>query len=90
MFAHSCTRSSFSVQQSSFFFIVPYTTLKIVLKIYITLENLSLNGDVAIAGEGLQNLGLCSALRAFELGGVFIAPHHRGFFSGLLKIKQKI
>jgi hypothetical protein len=23
-------------------------------------------GDVTIAGEGLQNLGLCSALRAFE------------------------
>jgi hypothetical protein len=25
-----------------------------------------LYGDVTIAGEGLQNLGLCSALRAFE------------------------
>jgi hypothetical protein len=28
--------------------------------------------DVTIAGEGLQNLGLCSALRAFEQGGIFI------------------
>jgi hypothetical protein len=28
-----------------------------------------LYGDVTIAGEGLQNLGLCSALRAFEQGG---------------------
>jgi hypothetical protein len=28
-----------------------------------------------IAGEGLQNLGLCSALRAFEQGGIFIVPH---------------
>jgi hypothetical protein len=26
-------------------------------------------------GEGLQNLGLCSALRAFEQGGIFIMPH---------------
>jgi hypothetical protein len=25
-------------------------------------------------GEGLQNLGLCSALRAFEQGGIFIVP----------------
>jgi hypothetical protein len=34
-----------------------------------------LYGDVTITGEGLQNLGLCSALRAFEQGGIFIAPH---------------
>jgi hypothetical protein len=34
-----------------------------------------LYGDVTIAGEGLQNLGLCSALRAFEQGGIFIMPH---------------
>jgi hypothetical protein len=32
-------------------------------------------GDVTIAGEGLQNLGLCSALRTFEQGGIFIVPH---------------
>jgi hypothetical protein len=32
-------------------------------------------GDVTIAGEGLQNLGLCSSLRAFEQGGIFIVPH---------------
>jgi hypothetical protein len=25
--------------------------------------------------EGQQNLGLCSALRAFEQGGIFIVPH---------------
>jgi hypothetical protein len=25
--------------------------------------------------EGLQNLGLCLALRAFEQGGIFIVPH---------------
>jgi hypothetical protein len=34
-----------------------------------------LYGDVTIAGEGWQNLGLCSALRAFEQGGIFIVPH---------------
>jgi hypothetical protein len=32
-------------------------------------------GDVAIAGDGVQNLGLCSALRAFEQWGIFIVPH---------------
>jgi hypothetical protein len=26
-------------------------------------------------GKGLQHFGLCSALRAFEQGGVFIVPH---------------
>jgi hypothetical protein len=31
--------------------------------------------DVTITGEGLHNLGLFSALRAFELGGIFIVPH---------------
>jgi hypothetical protein len=34
-----------------------------------------LYGDVANAGEGLRKLGLCSALRAFEQGGIFIVPH---------------
>jgi hypothetical protein len=34
-----------------------------------------LYGDVNIAGEGLQNLGPCSALRAFEQGEIFIVPH---------------
>jgi hypothetical protein len=32
-------------------------------------------GDVTITSEGLQNLGLCSALRAVEQGGIFIVPH---------------
>jgi hypothetical protein len=31
--------------------------------------------DVIVTGEGLQNLGLCSALRAFEQGGIFIVPY---------------
>jgi hypothetical protein len=41
---------------------------------YILLKNISL-GDVTIAGEGLQILGLCLALRAFEQGGILIVPH---------------
>jgi hypothetical protein len=31
--------------------------------------------DVTIAGGGLQNLGLCSAIRAFEQGEIFIVPY---------------
>jgi hypothetical protein len=34
-----------------------------------------LYGDVTIAGEGLKNVGLISALRAFEQEGIFIVPH---------------
>jgi hypothetical protein len=41
------------------------------LQFYVPLKNFSLT----IVGEGLQNLGLCSALRAFEQGGIFIVPH---------------
>jgi hypothetical protein len=45
--------------------------------------------DVTIAGEGLQNLGLCSALRALEQGGIFIVPHllwhGTSVFSGLIR-----
>jgi hypothetical protein len=33
-----------------------------------------LYGDVTIAGEGLQNLGLCSAFMVFQQGGIFIVP----------------
>jgi hypothetical protein len=28
-----------------------------------------------ISNRGLQNVGLCSPLRAFEQGGIFIVPH---------------
>ena len=31
--------------------------------------------DVTIAGEGAANLGLYSALRVFEHGGIFLVPH---------------
>jgi hypothetical protein len=46
------------------------------LQFYVPLKNISLiYGDVIIAGEGLQNFGLCSALRAFDQGGIFIVRH---------------
>jgi hypothetical protein len=32
-------------------------------------------GDVTITDEGLQNLGLCAAPRAFAQGGAFILSH---------------
>jgi hypothetical protein len=38
-------------------------------------QELFIYGDITIAGEGLQNFGLCSALEAFEQGGIFIVPH---------------
>jgi hypothetical protein len=31
--------------------------------------------DIAITGEGLQNLGLCLAVKTFEQGGIFIVVH---------------
>jgi hypothetical protein len=34
-----------------------------------------LYGDVIIADGGLQSLGLCSTLKAFEQGGIFNVPH---------------
>jgi hypothetical protein len=43
-----------------------------------------LYGDVTIAGEGLQSLGLCLALKAFEQGGVFIVTQAFGF-SGFIR-----
>jgi hypothetical protein len=45
------------------------------LLLYVRSRIFHLYGEVTIAGEGLQNLGLCSALLAFERGGVFIVPH---------------
>jgi hypothetical protein len=46
------------------------------LLFHVTLKNFSfhLYGDVTITGEGLQNLGLCSTLRAIEQEGIFFVP----------------
>jgi hypothetical protein len=42
---------------------------------YVLLYILLKNFHVAITGKGLQNLGLCSDLRAFEQGRMFIVQH---------------
>jgi hypothetical protein len=49
-----------------FFFFYSFTSRSSIFRVY---------GDVTIVGEGLKKLGLCSALRAFEQGGIFIVPH---------------
>jgi hypothetical protein len=36
------------------------------------LRTFHLYGDITIVGEGLQSLSLCSVLRAFDQGGIFI------------------
>ena len=36
-------------------------------------------GDVPIPGGGMSNFGVCSALTAFEQGGIFIVPRGLGF-----------
>jgi hypothetical protein len=43
------------------------------LLFYVPFKNMY--GDVNITGEGLKNLGLCSALRTFGQGGIFIVRH---------------
>jgi hypothetical protein len=49
--------------------IPPYCLdLFVCLLFYVPLTNFSLNRDITDAGEGLQNLGLCLALTAFEQG----------------------
>jgi hypothetical protein len=42
---------------------------------YVPPKKINLYGDLTITSEGLQNLGLCSALRAFEQESIFILPH---------------
>jgi hypothetical protein len=43
--------------------------------LYLAQEFFHLNTDVTIAGEGLQNLDLCSAFGAFEQEWVFFVPY---------------
>jgi hypothetical protein len=46
------------------------------LLFYVPLKKIfQLYENVTVTGKGLQNLGLCSALRAFEQGGILIVPH---------------
>jgi hypothetical protein len=50
---------------------VTFNILINYLLFYISLKNFG----VTITDEGLQNLGLSSALGVFEQGGIFIVPH---------------
>jgi hypothetical protein len=56
---------------------------------YVPLKKFHLYGDVTIAGEGLQNLGLCSALRAFVQGGIFIVPHLMWHGASVIPVSSK-
>jgi hypothetical protein len=47
----------------------------ILLSILILVLNSFEATGIIIAGEGLENLDLCSVLRAFEQAGIFIVPH---------------
>jgi hypothetical protein len=61
-------RSVCNVNVGNYKFVCLFTVLRCAHFFY-------LDGDVTIAGEELQNLGQCSALRAFEQGGIFIVPY---------------
>jgi hypothetical protein len=50
-----------NVKLIDWFIICCFTSRSSIFRLY---------GDVTIAGERLQNLGLCSALKAFAQGGV--------------------
>jgi hypothetical protein len=50
--------------------------LIVCLFVYSRLSNFSAIRRLSpLPVTGLKNLGLCSALRAFEQGGIFIVPH---------------
>jgi hypothetical protein len=47
-----------------------------------------LYGDITITGEfGQQNLGLCSACRAFEQGGIFIDMMRILSYNGIIILR---
>jgi hypothetical protein len=45
--------------------------------------------DVTIAGKGLQNVELFSALRAFVYGGILIVPHLLWHESSYVELLQE-
>jgi hypothetical protein len=55
-----------NVKNLNLSYIYSVTSRSIIFHIY---------GNVTIAGEWLQNIGLCWALRTFEQGGIFIVPY---------------
>jgi hypothetical protein len=71
-------------------FILLFADMRLIIFSFTSrLRIFHLYGDVTIAGEGLQNLGLCSAIGAFEQGGILIVPHllrhGTSVFSGLIR-----
>ena len=67
-----------SILKSELWIRYVFHTLLIDLIIYCVTSRsrvFHLLDHVTITGEGLQNLGLSSALRAFAQGGIFIVPH---------------
>jgi hypothetical protein len=52
------------------FFHLQHQQWFVCLLFYVQLKNFSL-----ILGRHLQNVGICSAFRAFQQGGIFIVPH---------------
>jgi hypothetical protein len=46
-------------------------------------------GDVTIAGEGLENLGLCWALKVPEQEGIFIVPHLLGHGTSVFPVSSE-
>jgi hypothetical protein len=73
---HKC-----SIAIKSLKLLIDYLLFYVSLKIFFTLmhdvhEDVTITGEsVTIIGEGLRDLGLCSVLRTFEQGGIFIVPH---------------
>jgi hypothetical protein len=69
-----------------------HRTKKLSVKLRFTSRSRILHphGDVTIADERLQNLGLCSALRAFQQGGIFIVPHLLWHMTSILKKKRPL
>jgi hypothetical protein len=61
IFYNSSKRGLLSRENFSRLIIYCFTSRSTIFHIY---------GDVTITGEGLQNVGLCSALRAFQDGGI--------------------
>jgi hypothetical protein len=49
-----------------------------------------LYGDVTIASWGLQNIGLCSALRAFEQGEICIVPHQLWHGTSVFPVSSEV
>jgi hypothetical protein len=48
-----------------------------------------LHGDVTTNSEGLQNLGICLVLRAFEQGGIFIVPHLLWYGASIFQVSSE-